>query len=823
MKKFLLLFPFIVLSFKLNAQDFVASGQVLDSKTGEELAFANVFTQKSNEGVTTDVDGKFTLKYSSKNDTLVISYLSYKTKKIALKSFKNNSIIRLEEEQIELEEIVVSDDENPAHRIIRNAIKNRKKNKPESLDYFSYDSYNKMNIFPAFESEELQMMDSVFSTMDLMIWESITHRKFRKPNKSKETVLASRISGLKSLALPLLPTDFQDFSFYKDWVNIVGMNMMSPLHRNAIQNYDFYLEDYKSDGKDTVFTISFKPNTKKLDGFIGFINIHSKQWAILNVKAKMRPAEVPAMLRSLRIQQQYESIGDSIWFPAQYNTDITWNMDVQMNDSSFSTSSTSTDSSKVFMKAKARSYLKNITINEKVKISALDNVIVEVDKDAANKNEDFWNEYRQDSLTKKEQNTYQTIDSLSEEIKLDRKIFQIQELMQGRIAWKFLSFEMDKFLNYNRVENFRLGLGLLTNSRFSKRIQFGGSFGYGFGDKKLKYSGKFLFTPFRKYDLKISGEYENDLLETGYQRFGKLLNTQLYQEINFLNIRSYFVSKLDYTEKISGKLFFRTLPAFTHQLIYSQSKLTPAAYSYELDGKTEFDFTEVSFETRIAFGEKFLLYGFNRISIGTKLPILKIQYTKEIGDWQYEKIDISLGHKLKLHRWGTFNWNVRAGSYTGKIPYMKQYIFEGAFADKNWVFDRYALNNMGFNEFAANQYVVVQAFHNFKQIFGKGKRLSPKLLIFGNYAYGTLDAKVAFPDGIQAIAPNKHYFETGIGLSNILPRKKSTVTNADGDELTNFRNVWQNYGVMFSRKVGAYSVPDEFKNWVARLYFSLVF
>ena len=60
------------------------NGIVKDEK-GEPVFAANVFLKSlPQKGTTTNFDGEFTLDISTRNDTLVVSFIGYKTKEIPL-------------------------------------------------------------------------------------------------------------------------------------------------------------------------------------------------------------------------------------------------------------------------------------------------------------------------------------------------------------------------------------------------------------------------------------------------------------------------------------------------------------------------------------------------------------------------------------------------------------------------------------------------------------------------------------------------------------------------------------------------------------------
>lgn len=85
-KYFLLLLAFPILSLAANVQDFTVRSLVLDKESGQVLPFANIMVEHRDMGTTADIAGSFSLTLTKelKNDTLVISYMGYHTKRICV-------------------------------------------------------------------------------------------------------------------------------------------------------------------------------------------------------------------------------------------------------------------------------------------------------------------------------------------------------------------------------------------------------------------------------------------------------------------------------------------------------------------------------------------------------------------------------------------------------------------------------------------------------------------------------------------------------------------------------------------------------------------
>lgn len=99
-KQFLFTLIFLGLSFLGYSQKTI-SGQINDSN-GQPLTGVNILEKGTNNGTSTDFEGKFSLNVQSSESKLIISYLGFKTTETKA---SENVTINLEEEGVGLEEV----------------------------------------------------------------------------------------------------------------------------------------------------------------------------------------------------------------------------------------------------------------------------------------------------------------------------------------------------------------------------------------------------------------------------------------------------------------------------------------------------------------------------------------------------------------------------------------------------------------------------------------------------------------------------------------------------------------------------------------------
>lgn len=105
---------FFLLSISLSAQDIVLSGTVVSAE-GLPIPLVNVAAQKSASGAVSNVEGRFLLRLSRKNQTIRLSHVGYKTlkSKLDLKTHSADTLyytFRLEKEVELLHQLELSAD-----------------------------------------------------------------------------------------------------------------------------------------------------------------------------------------------------------------------------------------------------------------------------------------------------------------------------------------------------------------------------------------------------------------------------------------------------------------------------------------------------------------------------------------------------------------------------------------------------------------------------------------------------------------------------------------------------------------------------------------
>ncbi|MFZ1452110.1 MAG: carboxypeptidase-like regulatory domain-containing protein [Ferruginibacter sp.] len=132
---------FLLLPFLSLAQGAGISGTIYDAYTKAPLAFVSVTLKGTNTGTITDIDGHFSFNTLPADAVLLVSYIGYKASEFKTTRSTDPVSIFIKPADGQLENVIISTNENPAHRIIKLLHQNKKRNDPEQQPTFKYNAY----------------------------------------------------------------------------------------------------------------------------------------------------------------------------------------------------------------------------------------------------------------------------------------------------------------------------------------------------------------------------------------------------------------------------------------------------------------------------------------------------------------------------------------------------------------------------------------------------------------------------------------------------------------------------------------------------------
>ncbi len=788
----------------LSGQREPVRGQIIDKRTHRPLAFVNITYLASGQGTVSNIDGAFSISSSQDIDFLKFSYVGYHPMVIAKEDIQPGEtlLIELDRKAYDIAEVTILPGINPAHRIIRLASGNRKLNNPEKQRSFSYTSYSKMFFTMDIDSMFQAGTDSLESEMDssrqdleeflekqhLFLMEFVSERKFKPPDKNKEVVTASRVSGFRDPSFTLLASQIQSTSFYDELIMIWDKKYLNPISSGSTRKYLFILEDTLfTEQMDSLFVISYRPlKGRNFDGLKGILHINSRGYAIQNVIAEA--SETEGIFR-IRIQQKYDYVEDQQWFPVLLNTDII-----------LSPKNAEANGEPVKLLGIGKSYLSDIQLDPEFKNREFDHIELEVGDGAHKQDENYWSQYRVNPLTRKDSNTYHFIDSVGKEVHLDRTLKIFETFASGYIPIGFLNLDYRSLIHWNQYEGFRLGAAAETNEKLAWWFSIGGKVAYGTRDKRLKYGGHLKFNLNYRKDAWLKFKYDNDVVETaGFMFLDKppITSSEVF--------RSFLIAEKDIMEEKAFELQFPALRYVKINTYLSQAtRMVTSDYRYVVstpEGEQEtdrFPVTETGLLLRYAHKEKFLeTPRGNRLSLGTNYPVLYANIRLGLpvlgGEYEYTKVEAKITKTFISKSLGDTKIALAGGWADRSLPYPLLYAGIGSYG----IFTIESENSfatMRLNEFVSKRFANFHFQQDFgKLLFSRGQ-FQPGIVLATSVGFGQLTYDPNHVN-LDQESYEKGYYESGVLFNNLL------------------RHWFIGYGLGVFYRYGPYSLPKTIDNF----------
>ena len=814
MKIKLLLLVFSIFITKMIFAQSTISGRVINKETGEAMPFVNIIYNQKKEGLTTNIDGRFSIDNVEKVEFLQFSYVGFKGVFVPKESIHliPNGIVQMQRKSYNIDEVIVFPGENPAHRIINKAVANRKLNNPDKLSSYSYTAYHKMvftidmknaekvvydtsNISKSIKDSSSIKMKEFLDKQHLFLMESVSNKKFRFPGQHGEEIIASRVSGFKEPSMVLLANQLQSFSFYENMITLAESRYVNPISPGSTKKYFFNIEDTTYTGRgDTVYSISFQPKKKKnFEALKGVLNINTYKYAVQSVVAE--PVE-PDGIIGIEIKQQYKLIEDAYWFPIELNTNlIFYSLVADAGKSKFNPVGI------------GKTYLKDIKINEEIKRKEIGKIDFEVNKTAHKQPDSLWNVYRHDSLSAQDIRTYEIIDSIGKKHKLDLKLKFYKTLFKGYIPVSFLNIDVSRMLDFNVYEGFRPGIGLHTNDKLVKNVSLGGYFAYGFQDDRIKYGANLNFILSAKQDLKLGLSYKNDLEESSGYQF--LENAGMNSTESY---RYWFIKDMTYLEGYNIDFQFRPFRKFKTLLSVSQFNKENTSGFYFNDGNEadlpgqKYHFLETTLQLAYTPNETLFFIDNELMNSYGSTPAFYVNISKGFkngfSDFDYWKVETKLLLSALTKNFGKTDIVITAGKVFGDLPYFELYNGHGSYYDFT-IETANSFATMRMNEFLSDEFVSFYLRQDFGSLLFKAKKFKPEILIITSLAFGRLK-NVGSQQGIDFKTMEKGYIESGILFNNLI--KSANI-------------IGLGFGVYY--RYGAYSFSNTWDNFAYKLSFTL--
>lgn len=787
----------------------VISGKITDTRTKKPLYFVSIVLENTTAGTVTDIDGNYRIVTTTTAYRLKISYLGYETVYKIISPGKTQIIdAELEPASIQLEEVVVkpkklsySNRNNPSVDLIDNVIKNKGRNRQESLDYYYYKKYEKVVFSLSNLNEKFKQTSSfrnykvIFDNIDttredgkdnlpLFIKEIQSEYYYRKdPKATKEIIKAEKTINFDEYIdnrgiTANLDYLYQNIDIYDNEIFFLTNKFLSPIAIGAPIWYRYFIQDTSEIDGTKFIKVFFQPRNPADFLFHGFLFItNDSLYAIRKIDMSFNKDINIDWVKDVRIIQNFRPVKENSWILETDEVSIDFGV---------------TEGLPGLLGNRKVSYTDQ-SINEPLPDSIFKGARVKTESDASGKSQEYWENARTVPLNKYEKGVYLMVDSVKKIPSFKRNMTLIMLLTTEFLELgKFEIGPVGTFYSFNPVEGSRIKFGGRTTPELSKSIYFEGFAAYGFGDNLPKYSitatyalnHKSIYT-FPVRSLKINYQYDTRIPG---------------QELQYATSDNFFFSftrgvndKLFYNRKFMAEHLYEFQNHFSYTLGYSSTRQAPGGNLYfitDVSGEPEevpfIDIGEAYLKLRFAPKEQFYQGKLYRDPVPSSHPVIRLnaalgsEYLN--NDYNYTKLYFSISKRYYLSIVGYTDVAFEAAKIFGQVSYPILFIHN---ANQSYAYQRYSYNLMNFLEFVSDRYVSLNIDHSFNGFFFNKvpflKKLKLREIATFKMLYGGVADKndpelnpelFNFPADENGIPltyelSSKPYIEASIGCSNI--------------------------------------------------------
>lgn len=775
------------------AQSTRVRGTVRDADTGEPLPFAAVYFDGTTIGISTDLNGHYTLETRSKDAiVLTASLIGYESLSINVNQGTFSEInFRLRQDPKQLEAALVKPDNRYIKSILKKLDQSLAKNDPENAPDWHARLYTKIE-FDVTNMEDFLKLKAIDKSIGFVREYSdtsaITGKPYipalisenvadmyhsQDPAFSREVMRASRISGLRedNVLRQFTGSYLLKTNFYKPNIGLFNLVIPNPAAGSSNIFYNYFLVDsLQVEGRKT-YVLRFHPkklvNSPTLDGEM---QIDAEDFGIRSVHATLSGESNVNWIRHINVDIQNRRLPDGRWFYGDERLFIDFSISVR-------------DDSRIisFLGNRQISYSMPVfePVNDPDALSSSEAVVM---RNVTGGDELYWDSARPYRLTEREQGIYRMVDEIMEQ-PIYKWTYGITRTLITNYyevePWKVEFGRYAQSFAYNDFEGFRMQIGGRTTKDLSETVRLGGYFAFGFKDLKPKgmVSAEVMFN--RERTRKFTFEYKHDYVQFGG---GTVFTVQ--------NIFSSFLAK-EQSKKLSMVRQIRFL--YEHEFAnwcnanveWSQQRVWSNEYVpfiRNTDGivQESFGVNALKLGLRFSIDERVNRNVFVKTSLFTKYPVLELNFTKAFPGMTPYDMDYAKG--VAVITWnvpstivGFGHLHLEAGQIWGSAPYPMLKLHD---ANQTFFLDRMAYSCLKYYEFVSDRWVSGYYEHNFNGILlGKipwVKQWDLREVATVKMAWGSLsdqngkNAIFKLPAETNVDTIDKiPYLEVGAGISNI--------------------------------------------------------
>lgn len=821
----------MALSMAARAQ---LSGVVTDAATGDTLLYPSASYKGHHIAVSGNAQGRYSIE-RHEGWVLTFSAVGYQSRNITITGKTPQTLnIKLKPDTKTLAEVVVrqkrgrySRKDNPAVELMKRVVAAKKKTDLANHAYYQYNKYQKItlavndiqpsDIDSGFFAKKQWLIDQIETSpynhkliLPVSVDETVTQHIYRKdPKSEKDIVMGQQSTGVNQLLATgdilntALKDVFTDIDLYDDQIRLLQFPFTSPIGKNAVAFYRYYIADTVYVDCDLCYHLEFLPNNQQDFGFRGDLYVLADS----TLHVKRCELTIPKrsdvnFVENLRVTQEYAKLPNGEWV-------------LSVDD--------------MIVEMKVASFLSKVLVTRTTRLSdyAFDPLPKQLFKgkaasrreaNANMRDEAFWNQYRTVELTKSETGMNAFIHRIEQLKGFKYVIFGVKALVENFVETGDLNHPskldvgpVNTMVTSNFIDGLRFRVSGQTTANLNKHWFFSGYYAHGVNSHKNYYKGEVTYSfnkkdylprEFPKRTLTFTSTYDvmapsdkfmhtdKDNVFTAF-KWAKVDKMMFYnrQQLQFdfeeeWGLKTTFELKTE-EDEAAGRLFFQTLDSHVDMASDINGLSEKMAGKYLHNGKMRT--TELTLQFQLASGRTYINTKQRRIPMNLDAPVFTLRHTMGVkgllgGDYTYNLTEAGIYKRFWMNSWGKIDTYIKAGAQWNKVPYP---LLIMPAANLSYIVQNETFNLINNMEFLNDRYASLDVSWDLNgKIFNRIpllKKLKWREYIGVKTLWGTLTDKnnptleknagdpvlMVFPSGSYVMDSKRPYVELVAGVHNI--------------------------------------------------------
>ncbi len=691
----------LVSTLQLMAQQKI-TGRVID-EDGFAVSYASVQYRGHKIAVSSDSQGKFSIE-KHPGWVLTVSALSYKSQTISVNEKMDFIEVKLKDDSHKLNEVVVktkrgkySRKDNPAVELMRRVIAAKKKTDLSNHDYYQYDKYQKITLAlndlkkeqleGKFFSKRQYLLDQVETspyngklTLPVSIDETVSQHIYRKdPKTEKDIIKGQQSNGIGQVIQTgeilntALKDAFTDVDIYDDYVRLLQYPFPSPIGRTGISFYHYYIEDTVYVERDLCYHLQFIPSNSQDFGFRGELYVLADS----SLHVKKCNLYIPHntdvnYVKNMKIEQEYTRLDNGEWVLSKDDMIAELHVNSMLQD----------------LLVVRNTRLTDYAFDELPKILFKGKAKVRHDMDAMNRDEAYWNKYRQVDLTKSESSMDSFIHRMENSKGFKYIIFFVKALMENYVEIgggtdgkksKFDLGPVNTYISKNFVDGIRLRLAGRTMAALNPHFFWDGYAAYGTKSNDWYTGNIFTYSLNKKKNSPFEFPMRNLTFEVARDVTSPSDENLLHNKDNFfMTFRAatqdemflYHRQKLAFTYETDWGFRFNT------SLRFQSNRTVGNLHYYHLDGTEvkKIRMTDLNVGINYNPGVTYVNTKQQRLPINLDSPEIGLSHTMGFrgfmgGQYHSNITKLSIYKRQWLGSWGYLDFHAIGQAQWNKVPF----------------------------------------------------------------------------------------------------------------------------------------------------------